>query len=350
MSRSSKLIKRELLDGPFIFNLALWVLAYGILIFIFTKGEIPIKIDFIYTLGFTLTLMFPVVLNMYVLVPNYLVQEKFFKYFFFFIINIVFFVLINYWVLLPILDLIFIDYFFISYVSKFSIIAIFFIFLILTTLIKLSKNWYYFNKTENQLLLKHNEHIKMQLSSLRSQINPHFLFNSLNVIYALAIEKKDETKDAILQLSDILRYLIYDTRNEKISLKDEISLLKNYIAFFKFRASNSENIEFYVSIDDENYSIYPMLLLPLIENSYKHSRTDDITNEFIKIQLIQKDKLLSFSIKNNIAKNAEKTNSEYSGVGLENIRLNLDLVYPKKHLLTVMETKEIFEVKLTLEI
>jgi LytS/YehU family sensor histidine kinase len=208
-------------------------------------------------------------------------------------------------------------------------------------------DWFYFNSYENRELKIRNQMIQTQLSSLRSQINPHFLFNSLNVIYALAIENKAETKDAIVQLSDILRYVIYDSNTKHVTLKDEVTLLKNYIEFQQFRHQQNDNITFNCNIEDENYSIYPMLLLPLVENSFKYGIKGDISNTFIRMELKQKKDEFIFDIENNYSENLLETN-EHSGLGLENIKKNLEIVYPKSHELKISKTKDTFKVCLKL--
>jgi LytS/YehU family sensor histidine kinase len=208
-------------------------------------------------------------------------------------------------------------------------------------------DWFYFNSNENRELKIRNQQIQTQLSTLRSQINPHFLFNSLNVIYALAIENKAETKDAIVQLSDILRYVIYDSNTKHVVLKDEVILLNNYIEFQKFRHQQSENINFNCSIDDENYLIYPMLLLPLLENSFKYGIKGNINHTFIHINLTQKDKEFTFDIENNYSESHSETN-EYSGLGLKNIKNNLEIVYPKTHEMKI--TKNMYTFRVTLKL
>lgn len=191
---------------PLVFNLFLWVLAYVILLFSFTQST-PTKIDYIYTGSFLTTIVIPVILNLYVLIPQFLKQEKYILYIILFIVNLILFTQLNIWFFSHLIDYIFPEYYFISYHSNTKLTTIFIIFLIVTTLIKLSEDWFYFNRNENRDLKQRNQQIQTQLLSLRAQINPHFLFNSLNVIYALAVEKKDETKDAIVQLSDIYGYI-----------------------------------------------------------------------------------------------------------------------------------------------
>lgn len=330
-----------------VFNLVLWTCSFALFLSVFTENGQPHTIDFIYTASFLSTLIVPVLMNYYVFIPYLLKKEKYFIYVLVFVVNIVVFTQFNIWFFDYFIDFIFTDYFFISYHSNITLLTIFSVFLIVTTLIKLSVDWFNFNSNENRELKIKNQEIQSQLSSLRSQINPHFLFNSLNVIYALAIENKKEAKDAIVQLSDILRYVIYDSNTQHVALKDEIILLKNYIEFQQFRHLHTDNITFNCSIDNDNYLIYPMLLLPLVENSFKYGIKGDIDHTFIKIDLKQEQNNFSFDIENNYAEHLMEPN-EHSGLGLENIHKNLELVYPKRHDFKIIKTKDTFRVSLKL--
>jgi sensor histidine kinase YesM len=330
-----------------LFNSVLWFCSFTILLFIFSEDNSPKKIDFIYTGSFLATIIVPVLFNLYILIPLFLKTEKYLLFVITFVLTIIAFTQLNIWFFDYFIDYLFPDYFFISYHSNSKLITIFSIFLLGTTLIKLSIDWFYFNKQENLELKLKNQKIEMQLSLLRSQINPHFLFNSLNVIYALALEKKEETKDAIVQLSDILRYVIYDSNTQRVSLKDEIELLKNYIAFQRFRHLDTGNVTFNYSIDDNNFLIYPMLLLPLVENSFKYGIKGDINHTFINITLNQKEDIFQFNIENNYSDNQNES-SEHSGVGNENIKKNLEIVYPNLHEFEIIKTESTFKVHLKL--
>ncbi|WP_339755552.1 sensor histidine kinase [uncultured Winogradskyella sp.] len=342
----NSLIKKTKYHRPLIFNGVLWSLAYVILLFIFAKGKSPITVDYAYTVTFLSALAIPVVINFYVLIPKFLKQEKYLIYFAAFIINLLVFALLSSWLLQPILDTLFPDYFFVSYLSKPNILLVFSIFLVATTLFKLAEDWFYFNTNENKILRLKNLQIETQLSALRAQINPHFLFNSLNVIYALALDKKEGTTKAIVQLSDILRYVIYDSDTERVTLKNEIELLKNYIPFQNHRVEtpNATNLE--VDVKDLQFKIYPMLLLPLLENSYKHGIIAGETKTPIHIKLFQNENQFKFTITNANLNTKNNLDDKHSGVGIENLRNNLNLVYPSKHQFTVEETKDIFKVKL----
>ena len=163
--------------------------------------------------------MIPVCINLYWLLPKYLKKEKYALFTTLFIVNLIVFAQINPWFFNVLVDTFFKDYFFISYHNTIEIYFIFSVFFILTALIKLAEDWVFLNQLENRALKIQNQHIENQLHYLKGQINPHFLFNSLNVLYSLAIEEKKEVTNAILQLSYILRYVIYDVNADKITIK-----------------------------------------------------------------------------------------------------------------------------------
>jgi sensor histidine kinase YesM len=344
----NSLIKKTKYHRPLTFNSVLWSLAFVVLLFIFSKGKSPITVDYVYTLTFLSALAIPVVINFYVLIPKFLKQEKYLIYFAIFIINLIVFALLSCWLLQPVLDSLFPNYFFISYVSKPHVFLVFSIFLVATTLFKLAEDWFYFNTNENKILRFKNLQIETQLSALRAQINPHFLFNSLNVIYALALEQKEGTTKAIVQLSDILRYVIYDSDTERVTLKDEIALLKNYIAFQNHRVEtpNATNLE--INVRDLQFEIYPMLLLPLLENSYKHGVIAGETKTPIHMKLFQNENQFKFTITNASLNTKNSLDDKHSGVGLENLRNNLNLVYPNRNQFIVKDTKDSFKVTLSI--
>lgn len=341
-------LKQTNYHRPLLFNGVLWSLAFVILLFIFSKGQNPITADYIYTVAFFLVIAVPVCINFYVLIPRFLKKERYLIYILLFLINVLVFAFTNSYFFNNLLDTLFPNYFFVSYLSNLNIYLTYSIFLIATTLLKLAEDWFYFNTNLNKTLRLQNQQIQTQLSALRAQINPHFLFNSLNVIYAMALEKKENITTAIVELSDVLRYVIYDSDTERVALKDEIKLLKNYISFQKYRGHASNEIDLDIQIEDENFKIYPMLLLPLLENSYKYGFSGNETSDTIQIQLKQKTSNFSFEIKNKNCKISNNMADDYSGVGLENLRNNLNLVYPNQHKFNIEKNKENFTV--TIEI
>jgi len=200
------------------------------------------------------------------------------------------------------------------------------------------------------LRIKREKQIRTQqtiaeLSLLKSQISPHFLFNVLNSLYALALKKSEETPDVILKLSDILRYSLYETKETEISVIDEIHILNTYIDIERLRMPQNAIISFHYEGVKDSVKIAPMLLLPLIENAFKHGTDSTIGNSYIKASLSCSDKNLIFNCENSFKKSSKK---DVGGIGIENIRKRLQLIYPSKHRFEIEEKIDLF--KVTLEI
>jgi len=333
---------------PLIFNGILWAVSFVILLLAFSRGVAPERIDLIYTGSFLVTLIWPALLNFYVLMPGLLKRERYVLYSLALIATILAAAQFNIWYFNYLIDFLFPDYYFISYHSRPVLLIIFAAFLAGTTLIRLAEDWIYLNRNQNRELKRRNEQIQLQLTSLRSQINPHFLFNSLNVIYALALDKRESTTEAIVQLSNVLRYIIYDSNGEQVPLKEEISLLKNYISFQKFRNRQAEQVQFECQVEDEEYPVFPMLLMPLVENSFKHGAPVPEGEFFLRMRLEQHENTLVFSIENRYLESYGNGTSPHSGVGLSNVRKNLELVYPNAHHFEVRKKDGTFEVVLKL--
>lgn len=334
--------------SPLIFNGILWAVSFIILLLAFSRGVAPDKIDLIYTGSFLVTLIWPALLNFYVLMPGLLKRERYVLYVAALTATILVATQFNIWYFNYLIDFLFPDYYFISYHSGPVLLIIFTAFLVGTTLVRLAEDWIYFNQNQNRELKRRNEQIQLQLTSLRSQINPHFLFNSLNVIYALALDRKETATEAIVQLSDVLRYIIYDSNGEQVPLKEEVALLKNYISFQKFRNREAENVVFDAAVEDDDYPIYPMLLLPLVENAFKHGAKAIASEPFLNIRLEQQGETLAFTMQNRVLEGPANGSTGQSGVGLANVRKNLELVYPSAHAFRAGKKGDTFEVALKL--
>lgn len=344
MLQINTLFKKRKAHNKVLFNTLLWGFSFVLLLFLFSDDFSPSEIDYVYTTSFLITIIIPVTINLYYLIPLFLKKEKHLIFSLLFILNLTIFSQLNSWFFDSLIEGFFSEYYFISYHSNIKIIFIFSAFFIITALIKLTEDWFYLNQLENKALKLEKQEIENQLSSLKAQINPHFLFNSLNVLYALSLKNKEETTEAILQLSDILRYVLYDV-NKKITLKEETILLKKYIDFQKSRHNNPK-INFDIAIDNNDFEIYSMLLLPLIENSFKHGINGDITGTFINIIIEQHKKYFSFFIENNFSEIISKDSKDIGGLGLKNIQQNLALMYPKNHSFSTDIIDEKFQVSL----
>jgi LytS/YehU family sensor histidine kinase len=220
------------------------------------------------------------------------------------------------------------------------------VFLVITTLLHLSKEWFELNEARQRMILLEKEKIDAELRALSNQVNPHFLFNSLNVLYSLAMKKARETPEAIIKLSDILRYVIYESNRETVELNSEIKLINNFIDLQRFRTSPDADIVFTYEIENEKINVAPMLFLPLVENSFKHGIKGEVGKTFINIELLQRDDEIEFTIINNKGKSGEPEEKRAGGVGLKNIHGRLELIYPKNHTFEVEDGENSFTVKL----
>ena len=193
---------------------------------------------------------------------------------------------------------------------------------------------------ETQLKLKEQE-----LKYLKMQIHPHFLFNTLNTMYGFALKKADETPKMILKLSNLLDYLLYQADKPFVNLKDEINHIEDYISLEQMRFSDTLNVEFSKNISLDNIEMAPMLLIPFVENSFKHGK---IRNGSLDISIYIKANAenITFKIKNSSAKDL----SIKEGIGLENIKKRLDFLYPNQHQLEINNSTNDFEVLLSLNL
>jgi len=202
-------------------------------------------------------------------------------------------------------------------------------------------------KREKEAADLKSENLNSELKFLRSQINPHFLFNALNNIYSLSILKSEKTPDNILKLSDMLRYIIYDCNADRVPLEKEINYINNYIDLQKLKDDRITNIEMDFNNTDPSCKIAPMILIPFIENAFKHGKIEDIEQGYVKMKIETDDAQLHFDIENNMPEQ-EFTKDKVGGVGLENVKRRLQLIYPEKHQLDIEQSEERFKVQLSL--
>lgn len=199
-----------------------------------------------------------------------------------------------------------------------------------------------------QKYLKLNEQKKTaELTALKHQLNPHFLFNTLNNLYALALKKSDKTPEVIEKLSDILDYMLYRTSDTFVSLEKEIDLIENYLSLEKVRYGKRVEITFNKEID-KNVNIAPLLLLTFIENAFKHGVTQELDKAFIDISITAKQDNILFTIKNSKPKTAIQEKNEQC-IGLVNVKKQLELLYLNAYILDTNDAKDFYTVNLKLE-
>jgi sensor histidine kinase YesM len=185
-----------------------------------------------------------------------------------------------------------------------------------------------------------------ELNYLRAQIQPHFFFNTLNNIYALAIKQSPDTGPMVLQLSEMMRYILYQSGDKKVSLKQEIEFLSHYVEIEKIRHHHNVSIVFDVQGETSVVNIEPLLLLPFVENAFKHGVRESLDQAEVSIVIYVQDKELNLQVRNSIP--AINSEGKEKGIGLGNVRKRLTLLYPGKHQLEITETERQYEVNLNL--
>jgi hypothetical protein len=186
------------------------------------------------------------------------------------------------------------------------------------------------------------EKAKAELSMLKSQVNPHFFFNTLNNLYSLTVRHSDKAPEVILKLSDMMRYTIYEGQKDRVPLREEIAYLENYISLHKIRHHKTVDIEF-VYETGSGVMVAPLLFIILLENAFKHGVEKLTEKAWIKISLMGTEKEVSFTIENNF----DPTETpEQAGIGLENLKRRLSLIYPARHELKTEERDGVYRVGL----
>src|SRR5436190_96242 len=269
-------------------HLAFWVLSFFVFLYLFKTGAKPEKIDYIYTILFQLTLLPAVYLNIELLLPKLGNKKRILFYLFSLVVLIILFAWINYSFFDDWSAKLFPDYFFISYFTYREIVLFFIVYTIITMLLKLSKSWFLVSELQKELLEKEKQKTEVELKALKAQINPHFFFNTLNSIYSMALDNDEQ--------------------------------------------------------------IAPLLLITFLENAFKHGAKGSSENTFIKLDIKVEKNKLNFTVENNKGYIDDVKTGDHNGLGLENVKRQLELLYPGKHLLNIKDEQDRFVVALQLSL
>jgi len=206
---------------------------------------------------------------------------------------------------------------------------------------RLTSEW---KRAEEEMIKIEKEKLNVELSYLKAQVNPHFLFNSLNSIYSLAIIQSNKTADAIMKLSKLMRYVIYEANAPMVLLEMELSYIQSFIELHQLRLTENNHIEFQIIGDPNKLMIAPLILIPFVENAIKHgTSTIEQTLIRIKVSLLKSD--LYFSVVNTKV-NVISKNKEPGGIGIENTRKRLEMIYKKNQKFSIIENDDSFKVDL----
>lgn len=204
-------------------------------------------------------------------------------------------------------------------------------FVVISSLLKFTTDWFV-NETVQRNLV--SEKKDMELQFLKSQLNPHFLFNSLNNIYSLAYQKSDKTADAILKLSEMMRYMIYESNDSWVALSKEIEYVNSYVELQKLRFKDGAAVEINITGEIDGQKIIPLILISFVENAFKHGVANDHSDP-IKIDITANQKILHFSVTN---RKSVGHKDAMGGVGLNNVERRLQLLYPDRYKLNIVNS------------
>lgn len=223
-------------------------------------------------------------------------------------------------------------------------IFLYLVFVLFSGGVRIVQEWI---KAEKKAVQIESERMRMELSFLRSQINPHFLFNTLNNIYSLALIKSDMTADAVLKLADIMRYLTEDSISDKVVLNREVDYLRHYIELQRIRLESKMKIVLNLSGDFSKYYIPPLILMPFVENAFKYGTSNHQDAE-ICINLLVINDVLRLNIINRIFLGRIEPGA--NGLGISNTRQRLEHIYPGKHKLEITDSGKLFKVFLSINL
>lgn len=293
---------------------------------------------------------------MYVLIPRYALQQRYGLFALYFVYTL----LLSFYLevaLVVLLYLTFAQYQTLvidpSLPGQLEVIVGMYVVVFLAVALHLLKRRYAMQAQNNRLKEAHLEaQLKLkeaELALLRSQLHPHFLFNTLNTLYGLTLERSEQAADVVLQISEIIDYMLYRADRPRVALEDEVTHLRNYIALEQLRHGERLRVDFSVEGVMAGWSVAPLLLLPFVENSFKHGGAAAGEERWIRMALVLEDRRLRFRVANSKGAVATTHSGVSSGIGLENVQKRLTYLYPENHALVISDEPGHFEVELSID-
>jgi sensor histidine kinase YesM len=217
-----------------------------------------------------------------------------------------------------------------------------------STILKIITDWFRQLREKQELA---TQTMQSELRFLKSQINPHFLFNTLNNLYALTLKKSDKAPEIVIKLSEMMRYMLYECNEKRVPLQKEVNYLRNYLDLERLRQNDDIEINFLVEGQVGDQQVAPLLFIPFLENSFKHGLNTQLKNGFVNILLQVNKQQVDFQIENSKGQTVPRPDNRPSGgIGLVNVRRRLDLIYPDRYELKVSNNPNTFSVHLTVNL
>ncbi len=282
--------------------------------------------------------------NLYYIIPNYLNRNQFLTYSALFVIACLVVTplrALTLYLLFGILDVPIPQMLFLSFIAIFLIASV-------STVVKIINDWVRHTRERQEL---QRQTMQSELRFLKSQVNPHFLFNTLNNLYALTLKKDDRAPEIVIKLSEMMRYMLYECNEKRVPLRKEVSYIRNYLDLERLRQGKKVEINFEVNGMVGEQQVAPLMFTPFLENSFKHGLNHHISQGFVNIQLNVDDQTVHFFIENSKAPALPKDpNRRSGGIGLVNVRRRLDLLYPENYELDIDNNPNTYAVNLLLEL
>lgn len=341
-----------------VYHIIFWIVAFIFWLFtmfVASNFKNVLKLEpVLMTLVFNLCFASAVYLNLYLLLPYLFKKHRFFLYFISLIglVSLSAFV-IDFLLVYPLNSFVKGEQFFeeLTFVVWFNFAFFTLIYVGVTSFLSLMREWFVLQKVSIQFKDIEREKLEAELKALKAQINPHFLFNTLNNIYSLTLDKSDKAPNLVLKLSDLMRYILYECNDRYVLVEKELDFIRNYLDLQRIRLDEAIPVRMEVKGVANRSKIAPLLFEPLIENAFKHGAYGRNNDGFVNI-------LFNFEIKNKIELFIEnsfdakwdKKNGEAAGIGIKNVIRRLELLYPEKHQLEISENDKLFRVSLQIDL
>ncbi|MEN8116902.1 MAG: sensor histidine kinase [Bacteroidota bacterium] len=336
-------------------HIVFWLLSIIFLTFVFYLYDPHVNLTlitkaFITNLGFAIG----VYINLYILIPKFLKQKSYIFYIFWLIVLLtVSSLIIQSLIVYPLRHVLDVSEHFSTFNTNLHS-AFFFATLIyvgVSSFLKFIKDWISMQDLNYKLAKIEKQKLEAELTTLKGQLNPHFLFNSLNNIYSLALIKSDKVPELILKLSDLMRHIIYESKENYISLAKEIEFVDNFIALQKIRTSENTKINYETLGEVPSARIAPLLFEPFIDNAFKHGLPGNENSDYISISFnFEESGVIKFYLENNFDETPH-WNKSNSGIGIQNVKQRLKYLYqPNEYDLSINKTNNVYSVTLKLKL
>lgn len=334
-----------------------WTASIALMLFFFFYNEKKIHFDLItltkaiiINIGFAIGVYF----NLYFLIPRFLKPKSYIFYIFWLIVLLSFSSLVIQLLLIfPLRNILHLNqqYRFLDTNLHSAYFFATFIYVVITSFLKFIKDWFSLQDLNFKLVKIEQQKLEAELNTLKGQLNPHFLFNSLNNIYSLALIKSDKVPELILKLSDLMRHIIYESKENFISLHKEIEFVDNFIALQKIRTNERTKIEYELVGTIPDAQIAPLLFEPFIDNAFKHGLPGSENSDFISIKFDFTQPGTLFFLINNYFEETGAIKTKSSGIGLNNVKQRLKHLYNEdEYTLNVSKKENLFSVSLLLKL